>query len=188
MLKLDYLRRLVLVLAVVFFSGCASGPSIVTNQAPDFALSEFRTFGFLNPLSTDNGNVRSLNSTVLVASTTRELEAMGLTLSDNNPDLLVNFILTTRDVISSRPTSGVSVSHRRGRYGTWGGYGVAVGTTTSEVAQRTEGTVGIDLIDREQNMLVWEGSARGRVTNRVRDNIQSVLDSAVSDIFAELAP
>ena len=38
---------------VAALSGCASGPTIITNSAPDFVLSDYRTFSFLDPLSTD---------------------------------------------------------------------------------------------------------------------------------------
>ena len=40
-----------------FLSACSSGPSIVTNAAPDFDLVGYQTFSYLQPLSTDNGSI-----------------------------------------------------------------------------------------------------------------------------------
>jgi hypothetical protein len=172
-----------MLLAATLLTACASGPTIITNSAPDFNLADFSTFDFLQPLSTDQGNVRTINSTHLIDSTTRELEIAGLRQADTNPDLLVNFVISTRETIQSRPTTGASMHHSRGRYSTWRGYSMSMSTT--EIVQRTEGTVGVDLIDRARNQLVWEGAASGRVTDSTRRDIEQSLDRAITDIFAE---
>lgn len=173
------------VFLLVFLAGCASGPTIITNSAPDFNLIDYRTFSFLSPLSTDRGNVRSLNSTHLINATTRELENAGLRRVDDNGDLVINFVLTTRETLQTRstPTTGMSMHHGRGRYGTWSGYSMSMSTT--EVVQRTEGTLGVDVISRERNQLVWEGAASGRVTDSTREDIENVLHSAIAEIFAQ---
>ena len=174
-----------LALVVAALSGCASGPTIITNSAPDFVLSDYRTFSFLDPLSTDRGTVRSLESTHLIAAATRELENAGLRRVENNGDLLINFVLSSRETLQTRstPSSSFGVHHGRGRYGTWSGYSMSMSTT--EVVQRTEGTLGVDVISRARNQLVWEGAARARVTDSMRQNIEQVLDDAIRDIFVE---
>ena len=166
----------------IALGGCASGPNIVTNSAPDFDVTQYRTFDFLQPLSTDRGNVRSLISTYLIEAATRELEMAGMTRSSDNPDLLVNFVVSTRETLQTRPSTSASMHHGRGRYGTWSGW--SMGASTTEVVQRTEGTVAVDLIDPRRNMLVWEGAASGRVTDSVRQNVQPAVERAVTDIFA----
>jgi hypothetical protein len=164
-----------LLLAAVTLAGCSSGPTIITNSSPDFSLLNYKTFGFFQPLSTDRGSVQSLESKQLIQSATRELEMSGLRRVDSNPDLLVNFVLSSRETLQTRPSSGASVHHGRGRYGTWGGYSMHASTT--EVVQRTEGTLGVDIVDVTRNQLVWEGAATARVNE--------VLDSAIADIFAK---
>ena len=171
-------------LAAALIAGCSSGPRIITNSAPDFAVGSYSTFGFMQPLGTDRGDVRSLNSQVLIAATARELEARGLTRDDANPDLLVNFLGATKETLETRPSAGPSMYYGRGRYGTWGGYGMSVGTST-EVVQRTEGTLSVDLVDPARNELVWEGAATARITDDMRENRNTVLNSAIRDIFAQ---
>lgn len=170
-------------LAAILLTACASGPTIITNSAPDFNLADFNTFGFLQPLNTDQGNVRSINSTHLIDATTRELEMTGLRRVDSNPDLLVNFLIATRETISSRPSTSASMHHSRGRYSTWRGYSMSMSTT--QIVQRTEGTLAVDIIDRSANQLVWEGAASGRVTNSTRQNIEETLDNAIMDILSK---
>ena len=176
--------QVVALLSIFALAGCSSGPTIIANSAPDFVLSDYRTFSFLDPLSTDRGNVRSLNSTHLINATTRELEYAGLRRVENNGDLLINFVMSTRETLQTRsnPSTGVGVHHGRGRYGTWSGYSMSMSTT--EVVQRTEGTLAVDIISRDRNQLVWEGAASGRVTDSMRQNVEQVLDDAIRDIFA----
>ncbi|HSN52604.1 MAG TPA: DUF4136 domain-containing protein [Woeseiaceae bacterium] len=182
----SHVRRVTAAIALVavslLASACSSGPRIITNSAPDFSVANYRTFGFFQPLSTDRGNVRSLESNQLIASASRELENAGLRRDDANPDLLVNFVISTRETLQSRPSSSVGVHHGMGRYGTWGGYSMSMSTT--EVVQQTEGTLGVDLVDRARNELVWEGAATARITNQMRENRDQVLDDAIADIFA----
>ena len=169
--------------AALLLQACASGPRIVTNSDPAADWSSFQTFGFFQPLGTDRGNVRSITSNQLIESTTREMQAAGFTRSDSNPDLLINFVLSTRETIQTRPTTSASMHHSRGRYRTWSGWSAS--TSTTEIVQRTEGTIAVDIVDRARNQLVWEGAASKRVTDSTRANQDQVLDDAIADIFAK---
>ena len=177
--------RIVILASVLVFAGCASGPRVIANSAPDFNIADYRTFSYMQPLSSDRGNVRSLISTHLINATTPELENAGLRYVENGGDLLINFVVSTRETIQTRstPSTSVSMHHGRGRYGTLGGYSMSMSTT--EVVQRTEGTIGIDIISRARNQLVWEGAAVGRVTDSTRQNIQQVVSETIPLILAE---
>jgi hypothetical protein len=122
-------------------------------------------------------------SNQLIESTTREMQAAGFTLSESNPDLLINFVVSTRETLQTRPSSSASMHHGRGRYNTWSGWSAS--TSTTEVVQRTEGTLAVDIVDRARNQLVWEAAASKRVTNTTRENQDQVLDDAIADIFTQ---
>ena len=172
-----------LALIAACLASCSTGPTIITNSDPNVDWSQYRTFGFFNPLGTDRGDVRSLISNQLIESTTREMQNAGFRLADSQPDLLINFVLSTRDTIQSRPSTSAAMHHSRGRYSTWSGWSVRASTT--EVVQRTEGTLGIDIVDRIRNQLVWEGAASKSVTTSVRENQAEVLDNAITEIFTQ---
>jgi hypothetical protein len=177
-------RRLVSGLALVtLLAACESGPNIITNSAPDFSLAGYQTFGFLQPLSTDRGNVQTLTSATLIEAATFELQNAGLRRDDTNPDLVVNFVISTRETLQSRPSTGASMHHGRGRYGTWGGYSMSM--STSEVVQRTEGTLGIDVIDASRLQLVWEGAATQRITDSMQQNRDQILRDVTAQILAK---
>ena len=176
--------RLVSVLAfITMLAACESGPNIITNSAPDFSLAGYQTFGFLQPLSTDRGNVQTLTSATLIEAATFELQNAGLRRDNNNPDLVVNFVISTRETLQSRPSTGASMHHGRGSYGTWGGYSMSM--STSEVVQRTEGTLGIDVIDASRLQLVWEGAATQRVTDSMQQNRDQILSDVTAQILAK---
>lgn len=177
-------RWIALVAFIALFAGCASSPKVITNAAPGFDLSQYRTFSFLEPLSTDNGDVRTILSNELIAPARRELEWRGLRYVESGGDLLVNFVVSTRETVQTRntPSTGMSVYHGYGRYRTWTGYNMSISTT--EVIQRTEGTLAIDIIDAKQRQLVWEGAVSGRVTESIRQNRAAAIDGGVREILS----
>ena len=171
-----------LFLVGLVLAGCSSGPRIVTNSDPSADWTQYRTFGFFQPLGTDRYSIRSITSTQLIAAAKREMEKAGFSYAEVDPDLLINFVISTRDTVRSRPSSSATIHHGRGRYGTWSGW--SAGMSTTELVQETEGTLGVDIVDRARSQLVWEGAATKRLTDSVRNNQEQVIDEVVAEIFA----
>jgi len=161
------LRTIALLATLALLSACASGPRIVRNVDPAADFTQFRTFGFISPLGTDRAGATTLTSQQLVRAATDELQARGLRRADENPDLLVNFFISTREVISSRPTTG-SANWRGTRYSPWRGYSASMSTPT--ITQSTSGTLAVDLVDASRQQLVWEGAATRQVTEWLAEN------------------
>ena len=177
----NQLKIIGLILGFSLLAACATGPTIVVNSDPSADWTAYRTFGFFPQLSTDRGQVRSIISNQLIESTRREMEAAGFTFTETNPDLLIDFVISTQTTLQTRPSSSASFHHSRGRYSTWSGWSYSMSTT--EVVQRLDGTLAVDIVDRARNQLVWEGAASKRITSRTLDNQSEVLDSAIADIF-----
>ena len=174
-------RALGVLTFVAILSGCASGPTIITNSDPSADFMSLQTFGFMQPLSTDRGNVQSLMSTQLIAATTDELEKRGWRRQQDNPDVLINFLLETQEQIRSRNTgASVSTMHRSGRYGGWGAT-----MSTPTIEQVTQGALSIDMIDPSRNQMIWEGTATNRVTDNIRENQEEAVRSFVAAILAD---
>jgi len=162
-------------------SGCASGPTIIVNVDPSADLMSLRTFDFMKPLSTDRGDVQTLLSTQLIAATTDELQKRGWRHQQNNPDVVINFLLETHEQIRSRNTgASVSTMHRSGRYGGWGAT-----MSTPTIEQTTQGALSIDMIDPARNQMIWEGTATNRVTDRMRANQEESVREFVAAILAD---
>jgi hypothetical protein len=185
------LVRFMTLVAVVALAGCATGPTVRTDAAPDADFTQFRSFSFLSPLSTDRAGFHSLVSQQLVFSARRELEVRGLEFVEDpaQADVLVNFHTHVNEQLRVRsvpdPWVGPTYwNHRRGRYDPWRGHSRWPGTQF-EVDQFSEGRLSVDLIDRRQNMLLWEGVASQRLTQRTMNDLGPALDDAVHAIFRE---
>lgn len=168
----------------LLLAACASKPTIIANQDPGADFSAYETYDFISPLSTDRGEFQAVLSGFLIKATQDELNARGMRRAAD-PDLLIDFIASTRQKVraNSQPSTSMAMHGGRGRYGTWGGYSMAVSTTS--VTQTTEGTVAIDVIDRKRQQLVWEAAATGRVKEETRENLQYVVPELVGELFAK---
>jgi len=181
-MEIDWLRaRRVagLLFIVAALSACATGPDLRFSQDPNADFSAFRTFGFVPDLSTDREGSRSLFSARLISATTRELEGRGLQFVSGNPDLLVNFFSGIQTGIQTTNMPIMTMPVRN--YGAWNGYNPAFASGQ----QIADGTLGVHVIERRSNRLVWEGIARDRVTEAMKDNADETVNSLIGSIFAE---
>ena len=148
-------------LTLAVLAGCASAPRVDVARAPGADFTRFDTFTFHEPLGTDRQEGTSTILSQTLKETTRsQLDAKGYEYVEENADLEVNFFVETKEVISGlsrRPSLsiGYGVFHRH--YGVWTGYDPGV-----DVQQYTQGTLHVDVIDAENDRLVWEGVARTR--------------------------
>lgn len=166
-------------------AGCASGPDVRAVSDPSANFTQFRSFGFADPLGTDRAGYQSIVSQQLKAATTREMTARGLVYAPANPDLLVNFSAKLDDKMRVTTTPEPVMApgyygYRRGFYQPWPMY-----TERTDVSQYTEGTLTIDVIDATRKQLVWEGTVTKSITSKDQANVPAALDAAVAAAFAK---
>ncbi|HKK03421.1 MAG TPA: DUF4136 domain-containing protein [Gammaproteobacteria bacterium] len=179
---------LVVIAGLALLGGCATlGPQIQTDYDPSVDFSRFQTFAFMD--REERGVTRTydtLGDQRVMEAVTRELAARGYRKVEENPDLLVNFSMSTESVeeIRSVPSSAVHPGYawRSGFYYPWPAYSYPYAYETW-VDRYEEGTLYIDLVDAERKQLVWEARAVGRVTQATREDPAGALDDAVAQIF-----
>jgi len=182
-----HLSRLVLLsTAALLITGCASKPTIETDYDHTADFSQYKTYAFFNPMGIEGPNYSSIYGSIFRDAISKEMDSRGYTKSDN-PDLLINVSGRLQDKTKVTTTSDPYMSggyygYRRGAYGAWGGYGYG---TTTHVSNYTEGTVNVDIVDRAQKRMVWEGVAVGRVNEkRTSDETRANIYSGIKDMFA----
>ena len=105
----------------------------------------------------------------------------------DNPDLMINVSGRLEDKTRVTTTSdpymgGGYYGYRRGAYGTWGGYGYG---TTTHVSNYTEGTINVDMVDRAQKRMVWEGVAVGRIDEkRTNEQARTNINNGIQEMFS----
>lgn len=179
-------RLVVFSAAALLIAGCASKPTIQTDYDYTVDFSQFKTYGFFNPLGIENPNYSSIYGSIFRDAISKEMESRGYTQS-NNPDLLINVSGRLQDKTKVTTTSdpymaGGYYGYRRGAYGAWGGYGYG---TSTHVSQYTEGTINVDMVDRAQKRMVWEGVAVGRVSeSRTNDETRTKIYDGIQEMFS----
>jgi len=171
-----------LAVAVLIMAGCASGPDIKTDYSRTTNFSAYRSFGFVEHPGTDRQGYESLTTQHLKTAVQREMGARGYRYAPQSPDLLVNFNAQLQEKVQVSPAPAPMMGYygyRGGLYAPWPGYGFY-----NDVYTYTEGTLNIDLVDRKEKKLVWEGVAVGSVDARDQANAQQHIDKVVAQIFA----
>ena len=171
-------RAVALGLVALALVACQTRPEIHTQGAPDVNFAGYHTYGFVAKPSTDRAGYTTLTTRSIEASVNREMLARGYTLADN-PDLLINFSVATKDKIEGDSGPDFALGYGRGRWG----YGWGVGGYYNDIRTVTEGSLTLDVVEHARNELVWSGTAVGRIGKKELDNPNPTIDTAVSEIF-----
>jgi Domain of unknown function (DUF4136) len=184
--------QLAMVVTVLALSACANMPQVRASYDRTADFTQYKTFAFMSPLATDRSGYQSLVSQELKADTRREMEARGLRMDNNSPQLLINFnaALVDKMRVSSSPVlvsgglgfyGGSYYGYRSGAYSPWPQY-----VDETVVSNYKEGTLNIDVIDAARKQLVWEGVVTDRsVTQEELANLPTSINNAVIAAFAK---
>lgn len=162
-----------------------AGPKAVAHADTSVDLRQYQTFGWADPIGTDQNGYQSILSQNLKATTQRQLEARGLRYDPANPQLLVNFNASLDDKMRVSTYAAPMMGMGRGYYGyrgsMYGTYPMYQDQTT--VSQYKEGTLNIDIVDLARKQLVWEAVVTDTITQKKRDNIQKTVEDYMKAAF-----
>jgi Domain of unknown function (DUF4136) len=165
-------------------SGCAA-PKINTRSQtdPSVNLASYHTYNFVAEPGTNRGGYSTPITTYFKTAISRELDARGYKLTEENPQLLINFNTNAREQVDIRSTP--SMSYGYGYYGYRGGMYAAgpIGGSDVETVRYKQGTANIDVVDAAKKQLVWEGVAEGKITDTMMKNPQATIDTVITDMF-----
>ena len=174
-----------MLLLLASLAGCSSSGTLRSDYDHSADFGAYKTWNFFEDAGPDYAGYESLFTQYMLEAITLEMDKRGYVKSDN-PDLLVNFNAFVQDktkvsTTSAPPPMGGYYGYRGGYYGAWGGYGYG---TQTHVSQYTEGTFNIDIVDAHKQQLVWEAVGVGRITDKVRDNLQQTVMEGVPNFYA----
>lgn len=177
---------ILLLWVVLCLAACQMAPRVTSQVAPKANFAQFHTYAFMDKLSTDTAGYTSITTQLMKEAVTRELTARGFTPSAQ-PQLLVNFVSTTKDKVEGDTDPRFDVSY--GHWG-WGHAGWGADWGGSEIHTVREDTLTVDLVEKAENLLVWSGSARYRPTEKDENDARPVINDAMARVFARypLAP
>jgi hypothetical protein len=170
----------VLMLATLQLAACQTAPRVTSQVAPAANLAQFHTYAFMDKLSSDTAGYTSITTQIMKEAVTRELAARGFTLSEQ-PQLVVNFVATTKDKVEGDADPRFNVSY--GHWG-WGRAGWGADWGGSDIRTVREDTLTVDLVEKVENVLVWSGSAIYRPTEKDENDARPVINDAMARVFA----
>ncbi len=161
----------------LFLVSCSS---VSTNYDYDNTIdfSKYKTFSFYQK-GLDSLKMNDLDKSRVTNSIIANLEAKGLTMVPKG-DLVVNITASNKERMSV---------YNRGYdpfgYGGYGRWGYGSGGTYSR--QYTEGSLIIDLVDRQKNKLVWQSAATGINVDDLRRK-DEMIPKTVDKMFYNYPP
>jgi hypothetical protein len=179
--------KLICVAAVAAVAtGCATKPDYRVDYDPSVDFKAYQTFGYFEQLGTDQAGYSSLVTQHFKNATRREMEKLGYTYTETNPDLLVNFNASSSDKTEVRTRQVPSMGY--GMTGYYGYRGMMYSPfpmyeTEVETVNYKVGTVNVDVVDAERKVLVWEGLVEGRLTKKAMENPRAAIDAVVTELF-----
>ena len=174
-----------MVVAVSLALGGCAAPKINTRSQtdPSVNLASYHTYNFVAEPGTNRCGYSTPITTYFKTAISRELNARGYKLTEENPELLINFNTNAREQVDIRSTP--SMSYGYGYYGYRGGLYAAgpIGGSDVETVRYKQGTANIDVVDAAKKQLVWEGVAEGKITDTMMKNPQATIDTVITDMF-----
>jgi hypothetical protein len=173
-------KLLILGLALVLSACSAMGPTVRTNSISPTQISQYKTFGYFEPLNTDQ-RYESLLSQYLKKQTTMEMRNRGFKYAETDPDLLINFSRTIEDKQQTR-------HHPSTRYGYFGRgyYDIWTQFEPYELDYQQD-TITVDIVDRKQNKVVWQGMAIDQVQDASASKLQTLAPNVIIEIFKQFS-
>lgn len=143
---------------IIALAGCAGAPSQVrVDKAEGVDLARCQSFDWL-PQTKD---AATLTDQRVRAAALATLERKGYTLSTDNPDCRISYVLTTHERPREKPQIGVGAGG--GSRGVGGGIGVSL-----PIGQRNQfgATLVLDIVDAAKNAQIWSGTLDASIPNQ----------------------
>jgi hypothetical protein len=177
---------LALAAATILAAGCettrAPNTRIDYDHKVDFSV--YRTYGFPKETGTDRGGYSTLVTSYFKSSVGSAMDARGYKYAEENPDLLVNFYMNTRERTEMRSNPNASLGYgyygyRYGLYNAWPMYDEDR-TVTYKI-----GTINVDIVDAEKKQLIWEGVSEGVMTDEAMNNPKVNVNAVVTELMRQ---
>ena len=170
-------------LSILLLAGCSSSYKILKPEQEDnFRLSDYATFGFFEIEATGDTMSENFekNVGIIKAAVAQNLQAKGLDEA-RDANLKINIALDVKEKVQTRETDfrteGLPRYMGQRRY-SWKSEEVVVG-------KYREGTLMIDLVDANNNRMVWQGGVSGIIPSKSK-NFTEEVNQAIAELLQKI--
>ncbi|MDN3670695.1 DUF4136 domain-containing protein [Echinicola jeungdonensis] len=178
------MKRLKIIIPFIFLTliivGCSVTSSVVTDYDREANLREYQSYYWSDEFQLNKGQYdeplfyNTLIKKRLKTAIEEEMRARGYELDPENPDLLID----SRVMVNQRSTSQnpypISPYYNPYYYGYFG---------SQSSTMEKEGGIVVNLVDREERQLVWQGYVANVFQTETKDK-QKEIREAIAKIFA----
>jgi Domain of unknown function (DUF4136) len=166
-------RLLMMLPALVCFSGLAPAQEVRYNFDPGTDFSKYRTYKWVEIKGSAHPN--QLVDSQIKSAIESQLGMKGLTPSEQNPDVDVGYQIS------------IDKEKQLNSFGGWGGWGGGMQTMTTSTINN--GTLVVDFYDPGRKMLVWRGQGTKTIDPSSNpEKNQERLQKAVAKIMKNYPP
>lgn len=157
---------------IILFSSCSS-INVTTDYDTKTDFSRYKTFAFYRP-GIDKASISDLDKKRILKAISAEFDNKGMQKSET-PDVLISIFTKAREKVDIYESpwypSYYYPYHRQ------------------HVSKYTEGTLFIDLIDKEGKKLIWQGIGKGFLTKSSKpEKREANIQKFVQEILEEYPP
>lgn len=170
-------NTMLLLMTALVLSACSS-VKVASDYDRQVDFGQYQTYAFFKP-GIDKAEISDLDKKRILRAIEAEMQAKGFTKSEN-PDLLVSIFTKARQQVN------VYNNHWGYGYGwRWSPY--YWGPGYSSVHTNTDGTLYIDLVDAQEQELVWQGMGTASLASDV-ERKQNRINEIVHEILKTYPP
>jgi len=182
------LLRITTLLTALLLFGCSTAVSLDFDEKFDF--SQLKTYNFIKPPKSVNGDVR-LDNPLLARRITADIESnltqRGFPKASKSPDFLVTYHLRISTEIASR---NVGVRAGTGIYDRHAAIGMGYGYPEYQMYSYDRGILTIDILNGKTKTLIWRGSTSRRLyqDQGTPDESKKLVKAVVTEILEQFPP
>jgi hypothetical protein len=166
-------------LVAILMSSCNS-VEVATDYDRQADFDTYKTYAFYKP-GVDKAEISDLDKRRILRAIDASLNQMGFEKTKENPDLLVSFFTKTEKNVNIYQNSygaGYGWGYGYGPY-----WGAGFRNNYPSVSTSTDGTLFIDLVDKNSMNLVWQGMGKGILSlemdkkiERIQEMVQKIME------------
>jgi len=182
-----YLAVALLIFTAAVLSACSSSLQVRSDTDPSADFSQYQSYNFFDPMGIEGGYNSPIFGEHFRAAISREMGQRRYRKTDD-AGLMVNVTIRSDDRVkmTSYTSPYMSGAYYNRPGGAYYGSSLGVGVSVSQRATKvTEASVFIDLVDREQQRVVWQGVAVLDVTDKVAQQLRDAVYTAVNEVFKQ---
>ncbi len=164
-------NSVLLILMTLFLSACGTTYYVTSDYAEGNNFQSYQSYNYMHHDHNFPLGANSINKQRIEAAIAREFNALGQVESET-PDLLVSWFIIVEQV--------EDFHYYQQYYSRW------LSLYIKEPYEYTKGTLVIDIIDKEQNKVVWHGKTSEQVYEGM-PNVDKKIKRAVRAIFKQYA-